>query len=187
MSRSASSQRSSNTTTNINNVLDGGAIKSAFDFAESVSDEAFDVGSSAVKAASETSVAASKSSAESAKSAIDGMQKNSELAFEFGEGLAGEAFDTFDKLSTQAFQTNEDVTKRAMDNLATQNNLSLSALARLQNEAQGSNKQLLDGITSLVKSNNTGGASDVLESNQKVYVAVAVVLLAVMVLLAIKK
>ncbi len=41
MSKSSSSQKSTTTNTNINNVLDGGAIKESFDFASGVTDEAF--------------------------------------------------------------------------------------------------------------------------------------------------
>ncbi|WP_114787319.1 hypothetical protein [Vibrio tetraodonis] len=84
MSRSRSSQASSVTTHNINNVLDGGAIKNSFDFASGIADEAFDSVDNAVDVSRDV-----------ANNALDKNTDLARLALDANANVIGEALDNF--------------------------------------------------------------------------------------------
>lgn len=135
-SKSRSSQKTTyNTETNYSyQMLDGGAIHGAFNFANTHSDRAFD----------------------STDNAVNKAFGFGGEAFEFGEYVAGEAFDsigqTFDKALTHS-------------------------------AAQ------MDQMSDLVKSTQTQGATELINANKEtakvMYITVAVVLLAVLLMIFI--
>ncbi|PKF48688.1 hypothetical protein [Enterovibrio nigricans] len=96
MSRSKSSQQSSTTNTNINNVLDGGAIKQSFDFASGLADEAFDSVDNAVKTVESTTA----------------------KALSVNAGVVDEAFDTYSTLADTALEAFTAQNNRSLDTLA---------------------------------------------------------------------
>ncbi|KXF81198.1 hypothetical protein [Enterovibrio coralii] len=96
MSRSKSSQQSSTTNNNINNVLDGGAIKQSFDFAAGVADEAFD----------------------SVDNAVVTVENTATKALSVNEEVVDEAFDTYDALASAALNRLTEQNNRSLDTLA---------------------------------------------------------------------
>ena len=84
MSRSSSSQASSVTNNNINNVLDGGAIKSSFDFASGIADEAFDSVDNAVDVTKDV-----------ANNALDKNSDLARVALNSNQSVIEEALDNF--------------------------------------------------------------------------------------------
>lgn len=156
MSRSKSSQSSVVNNHNINNVLDGGAIKASFDFADGIADEAFDSLGNSLDVVS------------------DALKSN--------EAVTTKALDTNSHVIDEAFDNSEVITRSALESLREQNNRSLDTLAGLQGQQASTNFKLLEGIQSTVKSNNTGGASDVLTNQKYLYLVMALVVIGFLVL-----
>jgi hypothetical protein len=145
MSRSNSSQQSSVSNTNINNVLDGGAIKQAFDFAEKSSEEAFDT-----------------------------AQKSTDSAISANKDITKAALTINKDVSQSALKSNQDVVNEALNKLQEQNNRSMDALAGLQGKETSNNFELLKGIQNTINTSNTGGASGVLDNQKWALLAVLV-------------
>ena len=170
MSRSRSSQSSSVSNTNINNVLDAGAIKSSFEFASGIADEAFD----SVDSAMSVTERAVEHNADVTREALAANSK-----------VIDEAFDGYDSLSSRAFESNSNVVAAALERLQTQNNRSLDALAGLQGAQASNNFKLLQGIQNTVRDDNSGGALVLLENQKYLYLVFA--LLAVGAFLIMRK
>ncbi len=154
MSRSRSSQASTVTNTNINNVLDGGAIKSSFDFADGLAQEAFD----------------------SVDHAVDVTKSATQTALKENSHVTEEALDT-----------NKQVIQSALERFQEQNNRSLDALAGLQGTQASNNYKLLDGIQKTIRNDNSGGASEILESQKTLYLVMGALLLVVFIVFAFKQ
>ncbi|MDC5704674.1 hypothetical protein OPW13_12480 [Vibrio europaeus] len=172
MSRSSSSQASSVTNNNINNVLDGGAIKSSFDFASGIADEAFDSVDNAVSLTKGVTLGA-----------IDANSDVARAALNTNENVIEEAFDKYESLSSEAFEANNSVVNKALDSFQTQNNRSLDALAGLQGTQATNNFKLLEGIQKTIRNDNSGGATEVLENQKYLYFAMAALLIVFLILI----
>ncbi|MCG9584622.1 hypothetical protein L1D13_10820 [Vibrio tubiashii] len=164
MSGSKSSQASTTTNTTVNNVLDGGAIQASFDFATNIADEGFDSVNDAVKTAGETT-----------KHALDSNVT-----------VTKEAFENYEDITETALDNSLLLSQDALTKLTESNNKSLDTLANIQSNQNSSNAALLKGIQSTVKSNNTGGASDVLET-QKVALYVIGAMMLIIALMAMRR
>ncbi|PKF48711.1 hypothetical protein [Enterovibrio nigricans] len=161
MSRSKSSQRSSTTNTNINNVLDGGAIKQSFDFAAGVADEAFD----------------------SVDTAIKTVEGTTAKALSVNAGVVDEAFDTYSTLADTAMEAFSAQNNRALDAITEQSNRSLDTLSGLQGQQASNNVKLLEGIQKTIRNDNTGGVSEFLDSQVVLYGVIGVVIVALILIL----
>lgn len=171
MSRSRSSQSSVVNNHNINNVLDGGAIKSSFDFATGIAEEAFDSVNSSV--------------GQSAEMVEEALKLNKEItgsALTINQDVTHKAIDANTQVIDEAFDNNNFVTQAALESLREQNNRSLDALAGLQGQQATTNFELLKGIQSTVNSSNTGGASEVLANQKFLYIVMALMVLGLFVL-----
>ena len=164
MSRSKSSQRSSVTNNNINNVLDGGAIKASFDFADGLADEAFD----------------------SVNNAVDVTKNATQEALKVNADVSKHALDMYGEISEEASDTNKAVIGSALERFQEQNNKSLDALAGLQGTQASNNFKLLEGIQKTIRNDNTGGATQILDNQKVLYIGGAIVFALTLILIFYK-
>ncbi|WCE29970.1 hypothetical protein [Vibrio sp. SCSIO 43137] len=111
MSKSKSSQSSVTNNTTTNNVLDGGAIKASFDFAENMAEEGFESVNEAVKTAGNASVKAIDGNVEVSKAALNTVANISDMALDKFADVSNGSLDTLAALQNSQNSSNAQLLK----------------------------------------------------------------------------